>query len=151
MAGRATDGDARERAGAEGGGGFRGVADSGGCCGRSEGRDERRWEVNANGQGQRRQGPGTAGAEASGGQGAAVGWQGRQGRQGQVSGGRERWRKVRRAPGYKVSSEGRVRSVDRTLTDGRAAGGVMLEPVADEHGRRHVELNGERVAVATLV
>src|SRR5262249_33726715 len=58
---------------------------------------------------------------------------------------------VRRAPGYKVSSLGRVRSVDRTLSDGRAAGGVMLEPTRDEDGRRHVDLNGERVAVATLV
>jgi hypothetical protein len=64
---------------------------------------------------------------------------------------RERWRKVRRAPGYKVSSEGRVRSVGRTLADGRPAGGVLLEPVPDEHGRMHVELRGERVAVATLV
>ena len=33
---------------------------------------------------------------------------------------RERWRNVRRGPGYRGSSEGRVRSVDRELTDGRS-------------------------------
>lgn len=64
---------------------------------------------------------------------------------------RERWRKVRRAPGYKVSSEGRVRSVDRVLADGRQAGGVMLTPYPDSDGYLHVRLNGEDVPVHHLV
>jgi hypothetical protein len=63
----------------------------------------------------------------------------------------ERWRKVRRGPGYKVSSEGRVRSLDRTLTDGRQAGGVMLAPWLDDDGYPHVTINGEDVPVHLLV
>lgn len=64
---------------------------------------------------------------------------------------RERWRKVRRADGYKVSSEGRARSLDRTLTDGRPAGGVMLDPWLDSDGYRHVTINGESVPMSHLV
>ena len=64
---------------------------------------------------------------------------------------RERWRKVRRASGYQVSDRGRVRSVARTLTDGRRAGGVMLRPVADKDGYRRVSIAGQMVGVATLV
>ena len=64
---------------------------------------------------------------------------------------RERWRKVRRAPGYKVSSLGRVRSVDRTLSDGRAAGGVPLERYRDRDGYWCVKIAGETVRVCDLV
>lgn len=62
----------------------------------------------------------------------------------------ERWRKVRRATGYKVSSEGRIRSLDRTLADGRAAGGVMLQPFGVD-GYLHVTINGEQVPVHHVV
>ena len=64
---------------------------------------------------------------------------------------RERWRKVRRAPGYQVSSLGRVRSVDRTLSDGRLCGGVTLEPFPKKDGYLYVSLNGEHVQVSHLV
>jgi hypothetical protein len=63
----------------------------------------------------------------------------------------ERWRKVRRGPGYKVSSEGRVKSLDRTLADGRAAGGVMLAPWLDGDSYPTVTINGEDVPVHVLV
>lgn len=64
---------------------------------------------------------------------------------------RERWRKVRRADGYKVSSEGRVRSVDRVLGDGRAAGGVPLTPALDKDGYAYVTICGEKARVHELV
>jgi hypothetical protein len=64
---------------------------------------------------------------------------------------RERWRKVRRGPGYKVSSEGRVKSVDRVLTDGRAAGGVMLDPFPNDDDYLCVTIHGEVVPVHLLV
>lgn len=64
---------------------------------------------------------------------------------------RERWRKVRRAEGYKVSSLGRVRSVDRTLADGRRAGGQVLEPFEKKDGYLFVTINGEDVQVSHLV
>lgn len=63
---------------------------------------------------------------------------------------RERWRNVRRAPGYRVSSYCRVRSVDRTLADGRQAGGVPLQQFRDDDGYWCVNLNGERVRVHLL-
>lgn len=53
---------------------------------------------------------------------------------------RERWRNVRRAAGYRVSSLGRVRS----------AGGV-LSPVPDKDGYPRVSLHGEKVRVMHLV
>lgn len=62
----------------------------------------------------------------------------------------KRWRKVRRATGYKVSSLGQVRSVDRTLADGRQAGGVLLKPF-EVDGYLHVTINGEQVPVHHLV
>jgi hypothetical protein len=64
---------------------------------------------------------------------------------------RERWRKIRRAPGYEVSDQGRVRSVDRILPGGRAAGGVVLSPQPDRDGYLRVSLNGEMAYVAHLV
>jgi hypothetical protein len=64
---------------------------------------------------------------------------------------RERWRKIRRAPGYKVSSLGRVRSVPRVLPDGRGHGGQILAPYADADGYLCVTLSGETVKVHHLV
>lgn len=64
---------------------------------------------------------------------------------------RERWRKVRRADGYKVSSLGRVRSVDRVLADGRRAAGQLLEPFPDKDGYLCVSLYGEQVQLSHLV
>ena len=64
---------------------------------------------------------------------------------------RERWRKVRRAPGYQVSDRGRVRSVHRVLSDGRRAGGLVLRPAADKDGYLRVRVGGQLVAVHTLV
>lgn len=64
---------------------------------------------------------------------------------------RERWRKVRRAPGYKVSSLGRVRSMPRTLADGREHSGQMLEPYPDDDGYLCVKIRGETVKVHHLV
>ena len=64
---------------------------------------------------------------------------------------RERWRNVRRGPGYRGSSEGRVRSVDRELTDGRSAGGQLLEQFRDDDGYWCVTINGEKVRVHEIV
>ena len=64
---------------------------------------------------------------------------------------RERWRKVRRGPGYKVSSEGRVKSVDRILSDGRQAGGVILDPFLNDDDYLCVTIHGEIVPLHLLV
>jgi len=53
---------------------------------------------------------------------------------------RERWRKVRRADGYKVSSLGRVKGP-----------GGPLNPVRDSDGYLRVTLHGEKVKVMHLV
>lgn len=53
---------------------------------------------------------------------------------------RDRWRKVRRAPSYKVSSNGRVRRGDH-----------IMRPHLDKDGYLCVYLNGERTRVHTLV
>jgi NUMOD4 motif len=45
------------------------------------------------------------------------------------------------APGYQVSDFGHVRSVDRTLADGRLAGGVLLTPWKDGKGYWRVSLS----------
>jgi len=50
-----------------------------------------------------------------------------------------------------VSSDGRVRSTDRTLSDGRAAGGLPLTPSPDKDGYPCVTIHGETVRVAHLV
>lgn len=67
----------------------------------------------------------------------------------------EEWRTAPGWAAYKVSSRGRVRSVDRVLTDGRGAGGKLLKPRKDKDGYRRVVLvDGARrwdVHVARLV
>lgn len=67
----------------------------------------------------------------------------------------EEWRAAPGWAAYEVSDRGRVRSVDRTLPDGREAGGVMLKPSKDKDGYRYVTLaNGTerwRVHVGRLV
>jgi NUMOD4 motif len=64
---------------------------------------------------------------------------------------RERWRKVRRAAGYQVSDRGRVRSVARTLSDGRAHGGQLLTPKQDADGYLLVKVAGQWLPVHILV
>jgi len=68
---------------------------------------------------------------------------------------RESWRAVPGQPGYEVSDLGRVRSVDRVVhfPDGRKrrAPGVLLSPVVDKDGYRHVGLPGRRWPVHQLV
>lgn len=54
-------------------------------------------------------------------------------------------------PGYAVSDHGRVRSLDRTLSDGRIVGGVMLRPVPDSKGYARVKLRGRWRRVHHLV
>src|SRR5262252_68344 len=57
----------------------------------------------------------------------------------------ELWLPVPDWPGYEVSDRGRVRSVDRVLSDGRRAGGLMLTHGRDGKGRRRVHLSdGDR-------
>src|SRR5580693_5923790 len=53
---------------------------------------------------------------------------------------RERWRNIRRAPGYRVSSLGRVRSP-----------GGLLTPHPDSDGYLRVTLGGEKARVTHLV
>lgn len=64
---------------------------------------------------------------------------------------RERWRNVKRAPGLKVSSQGRVRWLPHVLPDGREHGGGPLEPWLNEDGYRCVTIRGETVKVCHLV
>jgi|SRR5579875_1210154 len=63
----------------------------------------------------------------------------------------ERWRGVPGEPGYAVSDHGRVRSLDRSLSDGRAAGGVMLRAAPDAKGYARVRLRGRWRRVHHLV
>lgn len=63
----------------------------------------------------------------------------------------ERWRAVPGHKGYEASSLGNVRSVPRTLRDGRAAGGVVLAQQPDRDGYPTVKLAGRRVRVARVV
>jgi hypothetical protein len=53
--------------------------------------------------------------------------------------------------GYEASSDCRVRSVARTLRDGRKAGGVVLELQRDRDGYATVKLGRKRVRVAVVV
>jgi hypothetical protein len=64
---------------------------------------------------------------------------------------RERWRKVRRAPGYQVSDRGRVRSVPRVLSDGRRHGGGLLAQYQDADGYQRVSIAGRSELVHVLV
>ena len=71
---------------------------------------------------------------------------------------REVWRKVPacrwfgiKAGVFETSSLGRVRTVDRTLTDGRRAGGIVLSPTPDGDGYPRVEHRRRKIRVATLV
>lgn len=70
----------------------------------------------------------------------------------------EAWRRVPawRALGIpagllEASSEARVRTVDRTLSDGRDAGGVVLTPAPDKDRYPQVTVGRRKVRVATLV
>jgi hypothetical protein len=69
----------------------------------------------------------------------------------------ERWRpipayRLLRIPrGYEASDGRRVRSVPRTLSDGRKAGGVVLGQQRDRDGYATVKLGGTRVRVAVVV
>jgi hypothetical protein len=53
----------------------------------------------------------------------------------------EQWLTVPGWPAYEASDRGRVRSVDRELSDGRTAGGVVLKPARDKDGYRYVTLS----------
>jgi hypothetical protein len=69
----------------------------------------------------------------------------------------ERWRPIPAYPllgvpaGYEASSEGRVRSVSRTLAHGRPAGGVVLKQQRDKDGYLMVGLGRKRVRVQMAV
>lgn len=63
----------------------------------------------------------------------------------------ETWRRIPMHPGYEASSEGRIRSVDRTLPDGRDAGGAVLTPWPDKDGYLRVKLGRKTAAVHVLV
>lgn len=63
----------------------------------------------------------------------------------------ERWRPIPGHKGYEASSLGRVRSVPRTLRDGRKAGGVVLAQQRDRGGYLTVKLRGRRVRVNVAV
>ena len=65
--------------------------------------------------------------------------------------GPERWRGVPGEPGYAVSDHGRVRSLDRALSDGRTAGGMMLAATPDQDGYLRVRLRGRWRRVHHLV
>ena len=63
----------------------------------------------------------------------------------------ERWKPIPGHRGYEASDLGRVRSVDRTLTDGRQAGGQVLAPTDDKDGYPRVQVGRRKMRVATLV
>ena len=53
----------------------------------------------------------------------------------------EEWRPIPGFDGYEASSAGRIRSVDRQLSDGRRAGGVVLVATEDDNGYLRVTLS----------
>ncbi len=67
----------------------------------------------------------------------------------------EKWLPVPGFDGYEASSDGRVRSVDRTLPDGRRAGGVILQPADDARGYPRVTVRAsgkpQKIRVHVLV
>lgn len=63
----------------------------------------------------------------------------------------EVWKRIPMHPGYEASSEARVRSVDRTLRDGREAGGVVLSPWLDKDGYPTVRLGRRHIRVHVAV
>ena len=63
----------------------------------------------------------------------------------------EQWKPVRGCAGYEVSSEGRVRSLDRTDARGRRRNGKVLRPFPDRLGYLHVEIRGKSLLVHRLV
>lgn len=63
----------------------------------------------------------------------------------------EAWKPIPRTDGYEASSSGNVRSVLRTLSDGRRAGGVVLKQQPDKDGYPTVRIQGRRVRVSIAV
>jgi hypothetical protein len=63
----------------------------------------------------------------------------------------EAWKPVRSHRGYEASSLGRVRSVARTLRDGRQAGGMVLAPTEDKDGYQRVKLGRRTMPVHVAV
>lgn len=63
----------------------------------------------------------------------------------------EVWKAIPGHRGYQASSLGRVRSVPRTLRDGRTAGGVVLTPTPDRDGYLRVQLGRRKVGVHVAV
>ncbi len=63
----------------------------------------------------------------------------------------EKWRAVPGFDGYEASDRGRIRSVDRVLSDGRRAGGLILQPTEDDNGYLRVTVRGRSVPVHVLV
>jgi len=53
----------------------------------------------------------------------------------------EGWQPVPGFEGYEASTAGRIRSVDRQLSDGRWAGGVVLAATEDDNGYLRVTLS----------
>jgi hypothetical protein len=63
----------------------------------------------------------------------------------------EQWRSIPGHKGYEASSNGRVRSVPRTLSDRREAGGVVLTPTLDKDCYWRVKLGSRTVPVHVAV
>ena len=53
----------------------------------------------------------------------------------------EEWKPIPGFDGYEASSAVRIRSVDRQLSDGRRAGGVVLVATEDDNGYLQVTLS----------
>jgi len=64
---------------------------------------------------------------------------------------REVWRRIPMHAWYEASSHGRVRSVPRTLANGRQTGGQVLTPTFDKDGYPRVQLGRRKVRVHVAV